>query len=143
VLRASSVPSKKVGRQPRGARPVNAAVLAVTVDRETRDVLLELAVAEGFGLRCVATFGEATAIIGREAPGLLLVDLDLPAGGSAAFLRSFRKGPHGDVACMALTATNDPMLAVSIDAPVFYKPDLDGIQGALEHLFWPDGAVDR
>jgi hypothetical protein len=39
---------------------------------------------------------------------------------------------------MAITATNDPMLAVSCDAPVFFKPVLDGIEAALAHLFWPD-----
>jgi CheY-like chemotaxis protein len=116
---------------------VNAAVLAVTADWETRDLLLELAVAEGFGLRCIATPGEAAAILEVEPPGLLLVDLDLPGPGGAAFLRNFRKGPHGDIPCMAITSTNDPMLAVSIDAPVFYKPDLDGIDAAVARLFWP------
>lgn len=116
---------------------MNAAVLAVTVDRETRDLLLELAVAEGFGLRCAATARDAAALLELEPPGLLLVDLDLPGAGGAAFLRGFRKGPHRDIPCMAVTATNDPMLAVSIDAPVFYKPDLDGIDAAVAHLFWP------
>ena len=123
-------------------RQVNAAVLAVTADRETRDLLLELAVAEGVGLRCVATSREAATLVDIEPPGLLLVDLDLPGPSGAAFLRSFRNGPHGHIPCMAVTATNDPMLAVSIDAPVFYKPDLDGIVVAVAHLFWP-GAASR
>ena len=115
------------------AGDIAAAVLALTSDPETQDHLYELAVTDGFGLRCAATPGEATAILQKEAPGLLLVDLDLP--GRAAFLRSFRQGPHGRIPCMAVTSTNDPMLAVSIDAPVFYKPDLDGFDAAVARLF--------
>lgn len=112
-----------------------AAVLAVTSDPETQDHLFELAVTDGFGLRCAATPGEATDLLQREAPGLLLVDLDLP--GRAAFLRSFRQGPHRDIPCVAVTATNDPMLAVSIDAPVYFKPDLEGFDAAVARLFSP------
>ncbi len=140
MLVASPSPSKKPSRQGPSVRELNAAVLAVTADPETRDLLLELAVADGFGLRCVGTAGEASEILLIEAPGLLLVDLDLPGRGAAAFLRSFRQGPHGNIPCMAVTATNDPMLAVSIDAPVFYKPDLDGLDAAVSRLFWPEAA---
>src|SRR5436309_6750906 len=142
MLSVAPSPSGKTSRQGPGirgpgVRQLSAAVLALTVDLETRDLLLELAVAEGFGLRCAATASEAGAILQQEPPGLMLVDLDLPGGG-AAFLRGFRQGPHRDVPCMAVTATNDPMLAVSIDAPVFYKPDLDGIVAAVSRLFWPE-----
>ncbi len=35
------------------------------------------------------------------------------------------------------------MLAVSFDAPVFYKPDLDGIDAAVSRLSWPDGPTRR
>jgi CheY-like chemotaxis protein len=136
MLSVSPASPGKIGRQRRGVRELTAAVLALTVDLETRD-LLELAVAEGFGLRCAATPSEAGAILMQEPPGLVLVDLDLPGGG-AAFLRGFRHGPHRDIPYVAVTATNDPMLAVSIDAPVFYKPDLDGIVAAVSRLFWPE-----
>ncbi len=142
MLSVAPTRSGKTPRQGPGARSPGvlrrtAAVLALTVDLETRDLLLELAVAEGFGLRCAATVSEAGAILQQEPPGLMLVDLDLPGGG-AAFLRGFRQGPHRDVPCMAVTATNDPMLAVSIDVAVFYKPDLDGIVAAVSRLFWPE-----
>ena len=39
------------------------------------------------------------------------------------------------VACVAVTASNDPMLSVAVDAPVFYKPDLEGLDAALQRLF--------
>jgi len=97
-----------------------------------------MAVADGFGLRCAASPSEAAAILGLERPGLLLIDLDMPERAGPAFLRTIRQGPHRDIPCVAVTATNDPMLAVSCDAPVFFKPSLDGIEAAVSHLFWPD-----
>ena len=67
---------------------------------------------------------------------MLLADLDM-AGAGGQFLRTLRQGLYRDIPCMAVTASNDPMLAVSIDAPVFYKPGLDGLDAALERLFEP------
>ena len=113
-------------------------MLALTADPETRDLLLEMAVADGFGLRCAGSAGEALEILDLEPPGLLLVDLDMPERVGPAFLRAVRQGPHRDIPCLAVTATNDPMLAVSCDAPVFFKPALDGIEAAVARLFWPD-----
>jgi CheY-like chemotaxis protein len=143
MLSATPTAPGRTKEQRRRAREVPAAVLALTADPETRDLLLEMAVADGFGLRCAASAGEALAILGLERPGLLLVDLDMPERAGPAFLRAFRQGPHRDIPCVAITATNDPMLAVSLDAPVFFKPTLDGIEAAVAHLFWPDETPTR
>ena len=110
-------------RQP---EKTSAAVLAFTTDPEVRDLLLELAIAEGFGVRCAGTEAEAGEILDLERPGLVLVDLDMPSRAGTKFLRAFRQGPLGGIPCIAITASNDPMLAVSVDASIFYKPDLDG-----------------
>jgi CheY-like chemotaxis protein len=118
----------------------SAAVLAFTTDPEVRDLLMELAIAEGFGVRCAASEAEAEEILDLERPGLVLVDLDMPSRAGTKFLRSFRQGPLGEIPCIAVTASNDPMLAVSVDASIFYKPDLDGIDAAIGRLFWPDGS---
>ncbi len=99
-----------------------------------------MAVADGFGLRCVGSTAEAFKILDLEPPGLLLVDLDMPERAGPGFLRAVRQGPHREIPCLAVTATNDPMLAVSCDAPVFFKPALDGIEAAVAHLFWPESA---
>jgi CheY-like chemotaxis protein len=117
-----------------------AAVLAFTVDPELRDLLLELAIAEGFGVRCAGSEAEAEEILDLERPGLVLVDLDMPSREGTKFLRSFRQGPLGEIPCVAVTASNDPMLAVSVDASIYYKPDLAGIDAAIGRLFWPDDA---
>jgi CheY-like chemotaxis protein len=120
--------------------PAAAAVLAFTADGEVMDLLMELAMAEGFGVRCARTDAEAQSLMDLERPGLVLVDLDMPASAGTKFLRALRQGPLSGIPCIAMTASNDPMLAVSVDASIFYKPDLDGIDAAIGRLFWPDGA---
>ena len=112
-----------------------ASILAVTDDPEVRDLLLELALQDGFGVRCATTEAEAANVIRAERPGLVLVDLDMDGRAGAKFLRALRQSPYRDIPCMAMTASNDPMLTVSIDATVFYKPGLDGLTSALERLF--------
>jgi CheY-like chemotaxis protein len=117
------------------AHPAPAALLAVTDDVELRDLLLELAIEEGYGVRCVETDAEAGAVLLAERPGLVVVDLDMASGAGGKFLRLLRRSPHRTIPCMGVTATNDTMLSVSIDAPVFFKPTLTGFADALHALF--------
>jgi CheY-like chemotaxis protein len=114
-----------------------ASILAITEDPELRDTLLEMALAEGFGVRCAATEADAAALIHAERPGLVLIDLDIPIRTGVKFLRTLRASPYRDIPCLAVTASNDPMLTVSLDAPVFFKPSLDGLDATLERLFAP------
>jgi CheY-like chemotaxis protein len=114
-----------------------ASILAITEDVELRDTLLEMAIAEGFGVRCAATEADAAALIHAERPGLVLIDLDMAARTGTKFLRTLRASPYRDIRCLVVTASNDPMLTVSLDAPVFFKPSLDGLDEALERLFRP------
>lgn len=120
------------------ASATTAALLAVTDDVELRDMLLELAIEEGYGVRCVTTDAEAGAILLAERPGLVVVDLDMASGAGARFLRSLRRSPHRTIPCMGITATNDMMISVAIDAPVFFKPVLSGFTDALHALFETD-----
>ena len=112
-----------------------ASVLAITDDPAVKDMLLELALAEGFGVRCATTEVEAANLLRLERPGLLLADLDMQGRVGGKFLRTVKQSPYRDLPCLAVTASNDPMLAVSIDVPVFYKPDLEGLETALERMF--------
>ena len=114
-----------------------ASILAITEDPELRVTLLEMAIAEGFGVRCAATEADAAALIHAERPGLVLVDLDMAARTGAKFLRTLRASPYRDIRCLVVTASNDPMLTVSLDAPVFFKPSLEGLDDALERMFRP------
>ena len=137
------VAPKNTAPPARDADMTAASILAFTDDAEAQDLLMELAVTEGFGVRCAATEVEAANVLHLERPGLVLIDLDMPARAGAKFLRTLRQGPFRDIRSMAMTATNDPMLTVSIDAPVFFKPGLDGLRAALERLFWPEASQAR
>jgi CheY-like chemotaxis protein len=116
----------------------SAALLAVTDDLELRDTLLELAMAEGYGVRCVATDAEAGTVLLAERPGVVIIDLDMGSGAGSKFLRALRRSPHRSIPCMGITATNDMMISVAIDAPVFFKPLLGGFVDALRALFDPE-----
>ena len=117
------------------AAVVSASVLAITDDPVVKDLLLELALADGFGVRCATTEAEAAKLLHRERPGLLLADLDMAGRVGVKFLRTLRQSLYRDIPCMAVTSSNDPMLSVAVDAPVFYKPGLDGLDAALARLF--------
>ena len=110
-------------------------MLVVTDDVELRDLVLELALDEGYGVRCVATDAEAGTVLLAERPGVVVVDLDMVSGAGGKFLRLLRRSPHRAIPCMGVTATNDTMLSVAIDAPVFFKPTLTGFAEALQALF--------
>ncbi len=112
-----------------------AAVLALSDDLEVRDLLFELAMEEGYGVRCVATDAEAGTVLLAERPGVVIVDLDMESGAGSKFLRLLRRSVHRNIPCMAVTATNDMMLSVALDLPVYFKPSLAGLSEAVRVLF--------
>ena len=112
-----------------------AAVLVITDDPELRDLLMELAIEEGWGMRPVETETEAAVAIQTERPGLVLVDLDMDSRAGGKFLRTLQRSPHRTIPCYAVTNSNNTMLAVTLDAPVYFKPALDGLPEALLRLF--------
>ena len=114
---------------------VSASILAITDDPVVKDMLLEMALADGFGVRCAETEAEAAKLLHRERPGMLLVDLDMAGRAGVKFMRTLRQSLFRDITCVAVTASNDPMLSVAVDAPVFYKPGLDGLDAAVTRLF--------
>lgn len=129
-------PQEKVGPAiPVGAAPAPAALLAITDDPELADMLMELAIQEGYGVRCVTTEAAAAAAIHLERPGLVLIDLDMSSRAATKFMRTLRRSPHREIPCMAVTASNDTMLAVALDTAVYYKPALDGLADAVSRLF--------
>jgi hypothetical protein len=70
-----------------------------------------------------------------------MVDLDMESRAGGKFLRSLRRSPHRDIPCFAVTKTNNTMLAVTLDAPVYFKPALDGLPEALMRLFASSSAA--
>ena len=100
-----------------------------------KDLLLEMALSDGFGCAERPPRPRRQKPLHRERPGLLLVDLDMTGRAGLKFMRTLRQSLYRDIACVAVTASNDPMLSVAVDAPVFYKPGLDGLDAAVQRLF--------
>lgn len=112
-------------------------ILALTRDAAARDLLMEMALERGYGLCCAVDGAEAIRILGTEPPALMVVDIDTPDG--RALIRALRANERWrGIPLLALTATNNPMVTVSVDAPVFFKPDLDGLLEALTGRFEPE-----
>ena len=106
------------------------AILGLTRDSVVRDFLMEIAIERGYGLYCASDGPDALRVLGLEPPGLILVDVDVPDG--RALVRALRAEERWrNIPILALTVTNNPMVAVSLDLPVFFKPDLDGLEDAL------------
>lgn len=112
-------------------------ILALTRDAAARDLLMEIALERGYGLCCAVDGAEAIRILGTEPPALMVVDIDTPDG--RALIRALRANERSrGIPLLALTATNNPMVTVSVDAPVFFKPDLDGLLEAITGRFEPE-----
>jgi CheY-like chemotaxis protein len=135
----SSSPGVTVDREvdeTAGSTPtsVTTAILALTRDAAACDLLMEVAIHRGYGLCCAPDGAEAIRILTAEPPALLIVDIDTPDG--RALVRALRaEEKWRGIPLFALTATNNPMAAVTIDAPVFFKPDLGGLEEAVVGRF--------
>ena len=118
------------------------AILALTRDPLARDLLMELALERGYGL-CGAVFGtQAIRVLASEPPGLVIVDLDIPDG--RALLRSMQADERWrGIPVIAFGGAAQAQPDVLLDAPVFLKPHLEGLEEAVMARFEPDGAVPR
>jgi CheY-like chemotaxis protein len=119
----------------RGAAPSRIppppSVLAVVDDPAVRDLLLEIAVDQSYGVYCASGALEALAVFGRERPGAVLVDLDMANAKGLRFLGIFRQlARHDDVLCIAVTTREAPVLATP-DVRIVRKPALAGLAEAL------------
>ena len=131
---ASAVPRARASDV--GSTPVAmlTGILALTRDAVAKDLLMEVAVQRGYGLCCAADGAEAIRVLGTEPPSLVIVDIDTPDG--RALLRELRAHERWrGIPLFALTGTNNPMVTVTIDAPVFFKPDLGGLEEAVVGRF--------
>jgi CheY-like chemotaxis protein len=110
-------------------------VLAAVDDPLVRDLLLEIAVEEGYGVYCASGALEALAVFGRERPGAVLVDLDMDDAKGLRFLNIFRQlERHEDVLCLAFTARTGPV-EVSPGVRVLRRSELGRIADVLVEHF--------
>jgi CheY-like chemotaxis protein len=126
-LESGPISVEEVGSAP---TTLATAILALTRDLEARDLLMEVAVERGYGLCCAGDSAEAIRTLEAEPPALLVIDIDTPEG--RGLLRALRAEERWrGIPVFALTATNNPMASVTIDAPVFFKPELGGLEEAI------------
>lgn len=105
-------------------------ILALTGDAEAQDHLMEMAVERGYGLCCRAAGPEAMRVLAAEPPQVLVIDVEAP--GARDMLRAVRAhAVWRDIPLLGLTASNNPMIAVIVDAPIFFMPELVGLEQAL------------
>jgi CheY-like chemotaxis protein len=110
------------------------AILGLVHDPVTRDLLMEIAVERGYGLFCAPGAEEASRLLAEDPPNLLVIDVDFPDG--RMLLSTLRAHPGWRlIPILAITGTNNPMMAVSVDAPLFFKPELNGLEQAVTGRF--------
>ena len=99
---------------------------------------MELAIERGYGL-CGAVFGtQAIRVLTNEPPGLVVVDLDIPDG--RALVRSMQVDERWrGIPLIALAAGASAHPDLILDAPVFLKPELKGLEEAVMARFEPSG----
>jgi len=118
------------------------AILALTRDPLARDLLMELALERGYGL-CGAVFGtQAIRVLASEPPGLVVVDLDIPDG--RALLRSMQTDERWrGIPVIALAGSANARPDLVLDAPLFLKPQLDGLEEAVMARFEATAGAPR
>ena len=118
-------------RRPRPARP---AVLIVEDDRAVAEAAAEVIGSAGYRTIVAHDGWQALDVLRRERPSVLLVDLHLPGMSGSEFLRFVRSDPTwSQIPRVIMTGTNDPMIGIREDAPVFYKPiDVDSLIAVLK-----------
>src|SRR6185295_13347208 len=115
------------GTEPPLPATTAAAILGLVRDSAIRDLLAEIAIEHGYGFYCAVDMADALRVMGEEPPGLVLADIDV-SDGRALVRQLHRDARWQDLTILAVTGTNDPMAAVTMDVPVFFKPGLDGLE---------------
>lgn len=135
-------PVDDVSRSSKPPKPddavVSPTILALCNDAAARDHLTEIAIEKGYGLCCRSEWIEVVRVLAADAPGVFVIDMDAP--GAREFLRTVRAhATWRKIPLLALTASNNPMVTVSVDAPTFFLPDMDGLEHALAARLEPPG----
>ena len=99
------------------------AVLIVEDDRILAEAIADAIEAVGYRTIRATDGWQALEALKHDEAAVLLVDPSLPGMSGSAFLRFVRNSPTlSRIPRVIMTGTNDPMIGVREDAPVFYKP---------------------
>jgi CheY-like chemotaxis protein len=97
-------------------------ILIVEDDLSTREVLEMALSGEGFAVRTAPHGADALALIGQQAPSLVLLDTCMPVMDGWEFLQTYRDSPGPHAPVISLTASATP---IDADATLAKPFDLD------------------
>ncbi len=107
----------------------NPKVLIVEDDEDLAYAIGDALTDAGYGIICARDGKEALTALGLERPDVMLVDIFMPGMNGSQLLRIVRNSSEwSGIPRVVMTGTNDPMIGISSDSAVIYKPlDLDAL----------------
>lgn len=110
------------------------AVLIVEDDPIVAQAAADAIEAAGYRAILACDGWQALEVLEQEQPAVMLVNLSLAGMSGTEFLRAVRNSPTWSrIPRVIMTATNDPMIGIREDAPVFYKPlDMNSLVAVVE-----------
>jgi len=122
------------------ACPAERTVLVLDDDRDVSEMVKELVEEQGYRAICAGNGREALAVLERERPCLMLIDVFMPVMNGIEFLRAIKRNAAlAGIPRVIMTAANDQMIGVKEDVSVLYKPvDFESLKRILHKYCAPN-----
>lgn len=120
--------------------PAEHSVLVLDDDRDLSEMVKDLVEEQGYRAICAGNGREALAVLERERPCLMLVDVFMPVMNGVEFLRAIKRNAAlAGIPRVLMTAANDQMIGVKEDVSVLYKPvDFESLKRILHKYCAPN-----
>ena len=120
--------------------PAQRTVLVLDDDRDVCEMVKELVEEQGYRAICAGNGREALAMLERERPCLMLIDVFMPVMNGIEFLRAIKRNAAlAGIPRVIMTAANDQMIGVKEDVSVLYKPvDFESLKRILHKYCAPN-----
>src|SRR3954468_6063355 len=100
-------------------------VFIVEDDLDFGAALAELLADEGFRPLCFTSAQQALARVRHQIPALIITDVVRPGMSGGELVKALRADERWrDIPVVVVTGGNDTALALRLDTPVVYKPDI-------------------
>ena len=122
------------------ACPAERTVLVLDDDPDMAQAIQELVEEQGYRAILAGDGREALALLEKERPCLMLIDVFMPVMNGVEFLRVIKRNSRlSGIPRVIMTAANDQMIGVKEDVSVLYKPvDLDSLKRILHKYCAPN-----
>ncbi len=115
------------------ACPAERTVLVLDDDHDVAQAIKELVEEQGYRAIYASNGREALAMLEKERPCLMLIDIFMPVMNGVEFLRAIKSNSRlAGIPRVVMTAANDQMIGVKEDVSVLYKPvDFESLKRIL------------